>query len=192
VYIYKEICIIWSYQEGLRSVGIDLDMARGGAFMDDKPKDWVDFAKAKAVRFEVALEALGLMGSLRRDGEQLQGLCPLHKASGDKESFGVHIGKQTFNCFACKKHGKVLDFSMQFKGIGAKEAAVWLMSLVDKGEVQTNGEQAAAGGQPAASEVQESVQVESSSNGAGEVKTALIAEHSIQIGATRGELTERE
>ena len=39
--------------------------------MDDKSKDWVDFAKAKAVRFEVALEALGLLGSLRRDGEQL-------------------------------------------------------------------------------------------------------------------------
>jgi hypothetical protein len=45
--------------------------------MDDKSKDWVDFAKAKAVRFEVALEALGLLGSLRRDGEQLQGVCPL-------------------------------------------------------------------------------------------------------------------
>jgi hypothetical protein len=49
--------------------------------MDDKPNDWVDFAAAKAVRFEVALEAFGLMGSLRRDGEQLQGVCPLHKAS---------------------------------------------------------------------------------------------------------------
>ncbi len=104
--------------------------------MDDKPKDWVDFAAAKAVRFEVALEALGLMGSLRRDGEQLQGICPLHKASGDKESFGVHTGKQTFNCFACKKHGKVLDFVMQVKQIGAKDAAVWLLSLVDKEEVQ--------------------------------------------------------
>jgi DNA primase len=63
---------------------------------------------------------LGLLGTLRRDGEQLQGICPLHKAAGEQESFGVHIGKQTFNCFACKKHGKVLDFVMQFKGIGAK------------------------------------------------------------------------
>jgi len=114
---------------------------------DDKPKDWVDFAAAKAVRFEVALEALGVMGSLRRDGEQLQGVCPLHKASGDKkESFGVHTGKQTFNCFACKKHGKVLDFVMQFKQIGAKEAAVWLMSLVDKREVQEHVQAEAAAG----------------------------------------------
>jgi DNA primase len=105
--------------------------------MDDKSKDWVDFAKAKAVRFEVALEALGLLGSLRRDREQLQGVCPLHKASGDKESFGVHTGKQTFNCFARKKPGKMLDFVMRCKGIGAKEAAVWLMSLVDNGQVRT-------------------------------------------------------
>jgi len=66
---------------------------------DDKPKDWVDFAAAKSVRFEVALEVLGLIGSLRRDGEQLQGMCPLHKTSGDKESFGVHMGKQTFEGF---------------------------------------------------------------------------------------------
>jgi hypothetical protein len=51
---------------------------------DEKPKDWVDFAKAKAVRFEVVLEALGLMGSLHRDGEQLQRVCPLHKVSGGK------------------------------------------------------------------------------------------------------------
>jgi hypothetical protein len=140
--------------------------------MDDKSKDWVDFAKAKAVRFEIALEALGLLGSLRRDREQLQGVCPLHKASGDKESFGVHTGKQTFNCFARKKPGKMLDFVMRCKGIGAKEAAVWLMSLVDNGQVRTDGQQAAAGGQPAASEVRESVQVERSSNGAGEIKVA--------------------
>jgi hypothetical protein len=65
------------------------------------------------VRFEVALEALGVMGSSRRNGEQLQEICPLHKeASSDKESFGVHIGRYTFNCSACKKHGKVLDFVM--------------------------------------------------------------------------------
>jgi hypothetical protein len=92
--------------------------------MDDKSKDWVDFAKAKAVRFEVALEALGLLGSLRRDGEQLQGVCLLHKASGDKKSFGVHIGKQTFNCFAGKKHGKMLDFVMRCKGTGHNGSAV--------------------------------------------------------------------
>jgi hypothetical protein len=160
--------------------------------MDDKPKEWVDFAAAKAVRFEVTLEALGLMGSLRRDGEQLQGICPLHKAAGDKESFGVHTGKQTFNCFACKKHGKVLDFVMQVKGIGAKEAAVWLVSLVDKGEGQANGQQAAAGSQPTASEVRESVQVESSSNGAGEGKAALVAEHGVQSAGGTLQLTARE
>jgi hypothetical protein len=119
---------------------------------DEKPKDWVDFTAAKAVRFEVALDGLGLTAKMRRDGEQLQGVCPLHNASGEKESLGIHLGKQTFNCFACKKHGKVLDFVMQYKQIGAKEAAMWLLSLVDNQGVQ------------------ESVQVEGSSNSAGKVE----------------------
>lgn len=112
---------------------------------DEKPKDWVDFTKAKAVRFEVALEALGLLATLRRDGEQLQGICPLHTSTSEKESFGVHTGKQTFNCFACKKHGKVLDFVMQYRDIDAKEAAQWLVSLVDNGEVQESVQVEAAG-----------------------------------------------
>ena len=91
--------------------------------MDDQPNDWVDFAKAKAVRFGVALEALGLMGSLRRDGEQWQGVCPLHKASGDKESFGVHIGKHTYNCFARKKHGRSCSCTLRIIGLELFEAA---------------------------------------------------------------------
>jgi hypothetical protein len=155
--------------------------------MEDKPKDWVDFTAAKAVRFEAALEALGLMGKLRRDGEQLQGICPLHNASGEKESFGIHLGKQTFNCFACKKHGKVLDFVMQYREIGAKEAAMWLLSLVDN-----------RGGQ-------ESVQVEGFSNGGGEVghdagvqgaevqaKAVLIAEQATVSSNGKLQLTKRE
>jgi hypothetical protein len=146
--------------------------------MDDKPKDWGDFAAAKAVRFEVALEALGV--TLRRDGEQLQGVCPLHTSTSGKETLGVHLGKQTFNCFACKKHGKVLDFVMQFKQIGAKEAATWLLSLVNNREVQ------------------ESVQAEGSRNGAGvqlpevQATTALGAEPAAMSGNGKPQLTERE
>jgi CHC2 zinc finger len=129
-----------------------------------KPKDWVDFAAAKAVRFEVVLEALGLLGSLHRDGEQLQGICPLHKASGEKkDSFGVHLGKQTFNCFACKKHGKVMDFVMQVKDTGAKEAAAWLVSLGDNKEVQESVPRAVEG-----------------NGSAGEAKPASSAVHAVE------------
>jgi hypothetical protein len=46
------------------------------------------------------------------------------------------LGKYTCDGLACKKHGKVWDFVMQVKGIGTKDSAVWLLSLVDKGEGQ--------------------------------------------------------
>jgi hypothetical protein len=85
-----------------------------------------------------------------------------------------------------------LDFVMLFKGIGAKEAAVWLLSLVDNREVQADVHQVAAGAQPATGEGRESVHVESSGNGAGEAKTALVAEHPAQTVRERLQLTERE
>jgi hypothetical protein len=81
----------------------------------------------------------------------------------------------------------VLDFVMQYKEIGAKEAALWLLSLVDN-----------RGGQ-------ESVQVKGSSNGAGQgeqdagvripevqAKAALGAEHAAVSGNGKLQLTERE
>jgi hypothetical protein len=91
---------------------------------------YVDLNRAKQVPFVDALQELGLLENLRRDGDELKGICPLH--GGEKESFGVHVSRGVFNCFACKKKGNVLDFVMFFKKVNVKEAGQWLIALLER------------------------------------------------------------
>ena len=95
-----------------------------------QPAGYVDLNRAKQVPFVDALQELGLLEKLRRDGDELKGICPLH--GGEKESFGVHVGRGVFNCFACKKKGNVLDFVMFFKQVNVKEAGQWLIALLER------------------------------------------------------------
>ena len=94
------------------------------------PAGYVDLQRAKQVPFVDALQELGLLEKLRRDGDELKGICPLH--GGEKESFGVHVVKGFFNCFACKKKGNVLDFVMFFRKVNVKEAGQWLIDLLER------------------------------------------------------------
>ena len=95
----------------------------------NRPK--LDFNEAKRVPFADALRELGLLdGKLRRDGDELKGICPLH--GGEKESFGVNFVKGFFKCFGCKKSGNVLDFVMSYKQCGSYEAAEWLLALGER------------------------------------------------------------
>jgi DNA primase len=94
------------------------------------PAGYVDLQLAKQVPFVDALQELGLLEKLRRDGDELKGICPIH--GGEKESFGVHVVKGFFNCFACKKKGNVLDFVMFFKKVNVKEAGQWLIDLLER------------------------------------------------------------
>ena len=95
-----------------------------------QPAGFVDLNRAKQVPFVDALEELGLLEKLRRDGDELKGICPLH--GGEKESFGVHVVRGVFNCFACKKKGNVLDFVMHMKKVSVKEAGQWLIDLLER------------------------------------------------------------
>jgi CHC2 zinc finger len=58
-------------------------------------------------------------------------VCPLH--GGDKDSFGFNVEKGLFHCFGCKRSGNLLDLVNHklFGGRQIKEAAQWLISLVD-------------------------------------------------------------
>lgn len=96
-----------------------------------RPEGWVDFSRAKKVPFEVVVEALELSGKLRRQGDEYKGVCPLH--GGDKDSFGFNVEKGLFHCFGCKRSGNLLDLVNHklFGGQRIKEAAGWLISLVD-------------------------------------------------------------
>jgi CHC2 zinc finger len=102
-------------------------MAEGNG---SRPAGYVDLQRAKQVPFVDALQELGLLEKLRRDGDELKGICPLH--GGEKESFGVHVVKEFFNCFACKKKGNVLDFVMFFRKVNVKEAGQWLIDLLER------------------------------------------------------------
>jgi hypothetical protein len=95
-----------------------------------QPAGYVDLNRAKQVPFVDALQELGLLEKLRRDGDELKGICPIH--GGEKESFGVHVVRGVFNCFACKKKGNVLDFVMHFKQVNVKEAGQWLIALLER------------------------------------------------------------
>jgi hypothetical protein len=96
-----------------------------------RPEGWVDFNRAKKVPFEAVVEAIELSGKLKRYGNEYKGVCPLH--GGNKESFGFNVEKGLFHCFGCKRSGNLLDFVNHklFGGRQIKEAAVWLISLVD-------------------------------------------------------------
>src|SRR3712207_1868764 len=86
------------------------------------------FERAKAVGFEVALEALGLLQAMRRTSEeQLQGKCVLPKCGKSKDTLGVHLGMQSFHCFACHRKGDVIKFVAAYKETSGKEAALWLV-----------------------------------------------------------------
>ncbi len=139
---------------------------------EEKPEGWVDFAAANSVPFGCVVSTLGL-DVKRTSGTQWQGVCPLHepKGEGRRESFGFNEAKGVFNCFACKKSGDLIRLMTFKKGTGAKEAAQWLMSLVDNGEVQG------------------SVQMEASGNGAGLGEPVAVSEAKP---ATSAHLTERE
>jgi CHC2 zinc finger len=111
-----------------------------------QPTGYVDLNRAKQVPFVDALQELGLLEQLRRDGDELKGICPLH--GGDKESFGVQVVRGVFNCFACKKKGNVLDFVMFFKKVNVKEAGQWLIALLDRSlERADSGETPAVAGE---------------------------------------------
>jgi hypothetical protein len=115
-----------------------------------QPAGYVDLNRAKQVPLVDALQELGLLENLRRDGDELKGICPLH--GGEKESFGVQVVRGVFNCFACKKKGNVLDFVMFFKKVSVKEAGRWLIDVLERSADQ--GETPAVAGGHSGSEMQ--------------------------------------
>jgi hypothetical protein len=94
-------------------------------------KGWVDFDQAKAVSFDLVIDAIGLREHLTPSGDELQGVCPIpsHTGSKAKDKFFINVSKGVFKCHQCKKGGNVLDFAMVYHGKPVKDAAAWLISL---------------------------------------------------------------
>jgi len=57
---------------------------------------------------------------LKQKGKEMIGLCPFHQ--DNNPSMHVNTEKQTYYCFTCGAGGSVIDWLMQMKGIGIKDA----------------------------------------------------------------------
>ncbi len=77
---------------------------------------WVSFSELRErVSIEDILERYGMLGKLKRQGDELVGLCPFH--DDRQPSFSANVSKNAFQCFAgsCKKKRNILDFGANKK-----------------------------------------------------------------------------
>lgn len=94
--------------------------------------NWLDFEAIKAsATAEGVLAHYGLLERLTRSGDELTGWCPLGtKQHGKKDSFAFNVAKKTFQCFACKQRGSVLDFVAKYQGLHLRESAEALQAIM--------------------------------------------------------------
>ena len=86
------------------------------------------FDRAKHVTFDVVLGELGLLDTLKVAGDEIRGTCPLCKG---ERSFAANPVKGKFNCFRCHKGGDVIDFVAFYQKVEKKQAAEWLVTLLE-------------------------------------------------------------
>ncbi|HTG63026.1 MAG TPA: CHC2 zinc finger domain-containing protein [Terriglobia bacterium] len=93
--------------------------------MIPRAEGWVDFSAVKRrVSLEAVLRHYQIPG-LRRQRDQLQGRCPIHRGHRD-DSFRAHLTNNVFHCFACQARGNVLDFVAAMEQCSIREAALRL------------------------------------------------------------------
>lgn len=109
-------------------------------------KPFIDFTAVKsAVSFEQVLKHYGLTAKMNRtrNGDGLDGPCPIHPEATGKDAFKVTLSKNCWYCHnsACKCGGNHLDFVAKMENCDAHEAALkidqWFnLGLAGKSEVQ--------------------------------------------------------
>lgn len=98
--------------------------------------DWLDFKEIKArLDARAVLSHLGLLEHLEERGAEWVGWCPFGDEHGKKDSFAVNIEKKTFQCFACKARGSILDLVAQLRNCNLRGAAQLVLSVMDGGAV---------------------------------------------------------
>jgi DNA primase len=102
--------------------------------MSDK-ENWLDFQKIKeAVEIERVLQHYCILEHLEKRGDELVGWCPLGEEHGKGDSFAMNIAKKSFQCFACKARGSVLDFVRKYDGSDLRTAALRIAEIMAEGE----------------------------------------------------------
>jgi hypothetical protein len=101
----------------------------------DKGSDWLDFKDIKArAQVRPVLGYFGILEHLEERGAELVGWCPLGKEHGKADSFAFNTEKRSFQCFACKARGSVLDFIGKYQGVSLREAAKIALEILGDGQ----------------------------------------------------------
>lgn len=86
---------------------------------------FLNFEEIKASHpIDTVAERLGL--HLNKSGASLRGKCPVCESSGDR-NLAITPTKGVYYCFSDGKGGDVIALVSHIKGIGAKEAAAWIV-----------------------------------------------------------------
>jgi hypothetical protein len=97
--------------------------------------DWLDFKEIKArTGVRPVLERFGILEHLEERGAELVGWCPFGKEHGKADSFSFNTEKRSFQCFACKARGSVLDFIAKHQGVGLRDAARIALDILGEGD----------------------------------------------------------
>jgi len=93
----------------------------------NKTNRFVGFDRLKqSVSIEQVLGRYGLLETLRRSGDSLSGVCPVHHGHNPTQ-FRVSLAKNCWICFGdCNGGGSIVDFVSRMENIGIREAAMLL------------------------------------------------------------------
>jgi hypothetical protein len=97
---------------------------------EEKGADWLDFKAIKNnTEVKPVLEHFEILEYLEPKGAELVGWCPLGHEHGKEDSFAFNVEKKTFQCFACKSRGSILDFIAKYQDVTLREAAKIAMKI---------------------------------------------------------------
>ena len=94
---------------------------------ENKENRFIGFNRLKqSVTMEQVLERYGLLEKLRRGGDSLSGVCPLHQGHNPTQ-FRVSLGRDCWICFGdCHAGGSIIDFVSRMEKVGIREAGLLL------------------------------------------------------------------
>jgi DNA primase len=83
----------------------------------------------RQISMREVLDLIGFQPTSRR-GLQLRGPCPIPGCySASDRSFSVHLARQVYHCFACRRHGNALDLWAAFRRLSLPHAALDLCRI---------------------------------------------------------------
>jgi DNA primase len=78
----------------------------------------------RQISMREVLDLIGFQPTSRR-GPQLRGPCPIPGCcSTSDRSFSVHLARQVYHCFACRRHGNPLDLWAAVRRLSLPHAAL--------------------------------------------------------------------